>query len=300
MNSDYNFVPDGKSCVPSGPEVIPEGECLNAGDTFHGSSGYRKIPGNTCIDSKGIHKDKPKQKSCKEGLANPGMISHSSFTFPSLVRDHAYFEGSSAVIAYTSDQAVWQSDNDGLSWKKVSGEGEKILTMTMHQYQRDRAYLITGTRKVSYTTNKGARWESFAAPEDPNGFGISILDFHPTKADWLIWTGQADCKDTLSQKCRAVAYYTKDHGRNWARIDSYVKTCAWGRDKSLKIDDKVILCESYQRKEGNQLAFGPGNPLQLIWGGNFYKSKKILFDSVVGWATFEEYMVAAEVSLVDV
>jgi hypothetical protein len=104
--------------------------------------------------------------------------------------------------------------------------------MTMHAYNRERSYLITETRTVHFSIDKGSTWHKFEAPADPNGLGIPVLDFHPINPDWLIWTGQIDCGETDSQTCRAVAYFTKDNGRSWSKIDEYVRVCSWGRDKN--------------------------------------------------------------------
>lgn len=64
MVSDYNFVREGNECVPVGPEPIPAGVCDNPNQMYKGSSGYRKIPGNTC---EGGHKDDLVEKKCSEG-----------------------------------------------------------------------------------------------------------------------------------------------------------------------------------------------------------------------------------------
>lgn len=76
-DSDYNFAPDPNSgkCIPTGPEVVPPEQCKSDKDTFMGSSGYRKIPGDTCR-VKGSAKDEKKRKSCSEASAAPGQISH--------------------------------------------------------------------------------------------------------------------------------------------------------------------------------------------------------------------------------
>jgi hypothetical protein len=90
MLSDYNYVPDKGECVLAGPETIPEGQCTREGDQFRGSSGFRKIPGDTCVG--GLELDKPKMKDCSEGAsacrrlclpaqsgagkASPGAVSH--------------------------------------------------------------------------------------------------------------------------------------------------------------------------------------------------------------------------------
>jgi hypothetical protein len=170
--------------------------------------------------------------------------------------------------------------------------------MTMHGYSNERAYLLTETRTVHYTTDRAASWNTFEAPDAPNSFGIPLLDFHPLRSDWLIWTGQRDCEeDGSTSRCRAVAQYTKDNGRNWNMIDEYVRICSWGRDKALKLDEKIIFCESYRDKSGTQRGvFSLDNPLQLIAGDVFYSNKRIVFPSIIGFATFEEYMVVAEVS----
>lgn len=190
---------------------------------------------------------------------------------------------------------VWQSSNEGFSWTEAI-PNTHIVAMTMHGYNRERAYLITQGRTVHFSTDKGSTWHKFEAPADPNGLGIPVLDYHPINHDWLIWTGQIDCSEIDSQSCRAVAYMTKDNGRSWSKLEEYVRVCSWGRDKKLKIDEKVIFCESYRDKKGSQRAVQQNNnPLQLVAGEYFYTRKKTLFDNIVGFATFEEYMVAAQV-----
>ena len=166
--------------------------------------------------------------------------------------------------------------------------------MTMHTYSPERAYLLTNKRKIYYTTDTGRSWNTITPPMDPNNLNIPIMDFHPTKADWLIYTGSADCASTLSTSCRAVAYYSTDHGRKWRKIDEYVRTCAWARDARLKIDEREIICESYRNKKGSQKS-GDYNPIELIAGTNYYSKKTKLFESVVGFASFSEYLLVAQV-----
>ncbi|GAA5963481.1 hypothetical protein JCM3765_006251 [Sporobolomyces pararoseus] len=299
---DYNFAPDGMgNCIPVGPEEIPNGECKKDGDDFLGSSGFRLIPGNTCDRLKGIKKDEKLKKPCHAGKENPGLVSHQIFTFPGLVIDQSYFGDSHVILAFTSKNRVWQSSNQGFSWfEPISPPSSTFLSMTFHTYSKDRAYLVaTESRKIYYTLDKGTNWKSFETPQDPNGFGIPLLDFHPLRPDWLIFTGQLDCGAGNSgddSKCRAVSYYSKDHGKNWNKLEEYVRVCSWARDKKLKLDEKIIFCESYRDKKGSQRSvYSQNNPLQLIEGDYFYGgTKKVVFESIVGFATFEEYMVVAE------
>ncbi|KAF8343716.1 hypothetical protein F5887DRAFT_886480 [Amanita rubescens] len=54
---DYNFIRQNNDCVPAGPERIPANVCSDPDQMYLGSSGYRKIPGNTCEG--GVQKDTP-------------------------------------------------------------------------------------------------------------------------------------------------------------------------------------------------------------------------------------------------
>jgi len=211
-----------------------------------------------------------------------------------VIVQHSYFPQSQTILLYLTDGTVWQSSNEGFSWKQLY-EGQTFLGVFMHSFASDRAYLMTNQRKIYYTTDTGRSWNSISTPMEANSLSIPILDFHPTKADWLIYTGSTDCTSTLSKNCHAVAYYSTNHGRSWKKIDEYVKTCAWARDKRLKIDEREIICESFKNKKGSQLS-SDFNPVELIAGTNYYSRKVKLFDSVVGFASFSEYLLVAEVS----
>ena len=60
----------GGKCEPAGLEPIPAGVCTGSPDRMYkGSSGYRKIPGNTC--SGGVQKDEKVDKKCSQGAVMP-------------------------------------------------------------------------------------------------------------------------------------------------------------------------------------------------------------------------------------
>ncbi|WRT68442.1 uncharacterized protein IL334_005418 [Kwoniella shivajii] len=290
---DFNYVRQDGECVPVGPEPVPAGTCNKQDDEYLGSSGYRKIPGNTCENRSGKAKDSPIMKSCSSARPENGKVSHVTHEFNSAITQHQYFPGSQSILLQLSDGTVWQSSNEGFSWKQLY-EQETFLGVTMHTFASERGYLLTDSKRIYHTTDYGRSWNVITAPEVPNNLGIPILDFHPTKSDWLIYTGATGCADTLSTNCRAVAYYSTDHGRRWKKIEEYVRNCAWARDARLKIDEREIICESYKNKKGSQNG-GDYNPLELIAGANYYSKKIKLFDAVVGFASFSEYLLVAKV-----
>lgn len=75
--SDYNFVRHNGICEPVGPEPIEAGVCTGDPDqTYMGSSGYRLVPGNTCIRDKGVKKDEPVPKKCSQAAPQEGNVIH--------------------------------------------------------------------------------------------------------------------------------------------------------------------------------------------------------------------------------
>lgn len=163
-----------------------------------------------------------------------------------------------------------------------------------HTYSTDRAYLITNSKNYWYTTDTGKTWNSMPGPLPPNNFGLPILHFHPAKSDWLIWSGSEGCSG-FGENCHVEAWYTRDNGRNWVFIEKYVRNCAWARDSELKVDPAQIICEVYGNQEGNQRFFAMDNPLQLIGGTDYFSKKTKLFNHVVGFAKFNEFLIVAEV-----
>jgi Sortilin, neurotensin receptor 3, len=189
---------------------------------------------------------------------------------------------------------MWQSSNEGYTWMQLF-PGTKFLVFYLHTYTHDRAYLITDSAKFYYTTDAGRQWNSLDAPLPPNTFSAQVLHFQP-QSDYLIWTGDAECSGGGGPNCHAEAYYSRDNGRRWQLVETYVRNCAWARDSELKLDPTQILCESYRDKKGSQ-RFLNENPMELVGGTNFFQKKTKLFDQVVGFAKFSEFLVVAEVGL---
>ncbi|KAG8983213.1 vacuolar protein sorting/targeting protein PEP1, partial [Tulasnella sp. 427] len=293
---DYNYVKQGDKCVSVGPEPIPAGVCAHdRKGTYPGSSGYRLIPGNTCKAPSHGAKDEKVEKDCAKAQPPEGGVTHQPFKFPGAMLQYMYFRNSHTVLVQLTGGQIWQSSNEGYSWSQLHRK-DYFIGIYMNPYWNDRAWLVTNTKKVYMTTDTGATWIEMEAPLEPNVFGIGAVNFHPKQSDWLIWVGSADCTRNGGPNCRTEAFYSKDHGRRWTKFDTYVRTCNWARDKGLKIDEKEILCESYRDKKGDQMTFIGVNPLQLVMGKEFYSKKTVLFNNVVGFARFSEYLLVAEIA----
>lgn len=196
-----------------------------------------------------------------------------------------------------SDGTAWQSSNEGYTWQHLAHD-EKVVAFYMHRFSPDRAYLITDKKKFYFTTDTGKSWYHLETPVVPNIFGVPVLSFNPKDSDTLIYTGSEGCENGFSGNCHAVAYYTRKNGRDWKQVEKYVRNCQWARDHDLKVDPTEIVCESYKTKKGVQpRAPNALNAPELITGMNYYSKKKKVFDSVIGYAKFSEYLVVAEVRI---
>ncbi|KAG1766232.1 hypothetical protein EV702DRAFT_1257163 [Suillus placidus] len=281
---------DGK-CVTSGSERIPNTQCTlgTPGEKYMGSSGYRKIPGNKCEG--GSRMDEPMSKDCSGAEPVEGAIVHQIHPFPSDIVQRKYFKGSKTFLVRLSDFTIWQSSNEGYTWEQKFPE-ERFLAFYMHTHTNERAYLITDSKRFYYTTHTGRYWHSSEAPSPPNTFGAQALRFQ-LRSDYLIWIGNME-RQTGYENCRAQAQYTSNHGRNWQLVEDYVVNCDWARDEELRIDSSQIVCESYANEQGSQLFFGKENALQLVSGLDYYATKTKLFDHVVGFTKFPEFLIVAE------
>ncbi|RPD60705.1 Oligoxyloglucan reducing end-specific cellobiohydrolase [Lentinus tigrinus ALCF2SS1-6] len=289
---DFNYIRDGSDCVPAGPEPIPPGVCLEAHQTYQGSSGWVRIPGNTCDRGRGLKLDEKVEKSCRHAQPQEGQVIHQAYPFPAPIVQYSYFRDSTVILLRLADNSIWQSPNEGYTWNQIHPE-ETFVAFYHHTFSTDRAYLITNTKRFWYTTDTGRSWNKMDAPSIPNTFGLPVLHFHPGKSDYIIWTGNKGCEG-FADSCHVEAQYSLMNGRDWNLIDTYVRNCAWARDKELLVDPNQIICESYKNKKGNQRFFGLDNPLELIGGTDFFSKKTKLFDHVVGFTKFSEYLIVAE------
>ncbi|KAF8962397.1 vacuolar protein sorting/targeting protein 10 [Flammula alnicola] len=287
---DFNFVRVGDKCELVGLEPVPTGVCTagNPDQTYKGSSGYRKISGDTCVG--GIEKDEQVDRKCSQAQPPQGEIAHTKSDFPSQIIQYAYFKASQTILVRLNDHSIWQSSNEGYSWHQPVPD-KKFLAFYHHKYSDDRAYLISNTEEFYYTTDTGRTWNIGKAPTPPNGFGAQVIRFHPN-SDYVIWVGNKDCSGG-GTTCRAEAQYSRDNGRKWTFIDDYVRNCAFAKDSHIDADPSEIVCESYRDKTGSQRHLA-NNPLELVVGSNFYSRKTKLFDAVVGFAKFSEFFVVAE------
>ncbi|KAI8640138.1 hypothetical protein BD408DRAFT_445362 [Parasitella parasitica] len=256
------------------------------GSTFRGRSGYKKNVKSTC--SGGINLEDQKEWPC----GSSGGISSSITEFTDRVVDYVYFTDTDHVIVRTLDGKVWLSDNDGYSWKELF-PGHKVISIYQNPHFDQRAFFITEGRTHFVTSDKASGFNEIKTPIAPLDFlPGTVMSFHNDDPDYVLYMGERNC-DALASNCHSEAFYSRDHGRSWASLGTYMRSCIWGREGSIDATHRnSIFCEQYREQSGNQLALF-GNPVQFVSSQNYFHDKKILFEDIVGVTVFGKYMVVA-------
>jgi hypothetical protein len=318
---DYNFVrsEDRSQCtLPTGVSMIlPDGACKDFGpdrldDTFKGSSGWRKIPGNDCKRTGGTQKDDPVERKCVDAVGPPSsgkidvtITSHEGQHFISKV----YLErteisaGSDETILMRTDRGVFMSTDHGKNFKQIL-EDDDITGIFPHPYFNDMVFFLTSTKTVYYSTERGKNIRKVEAPlppwNDPNN-PLPIMGFHPKYKDWIIWTGANNCDSPLG--CNAEASVTTDRFGRWDTLQRFVGRCEFIREtesiyqhippeneENKKSREKLIYCEVKERETNEK----ENNPLKLVSSDDFFEDPpKVHFTNVVQFATMSEFMVVA-------
>lgn len=292
---DYNFMKskDGK-CEQVTPLPVPKGGCKTSEGTFEGSSGFRRIPGNTCRG--GLTLDTPQERKCTDSKKKPvsGEISREITQFKGeYFLEHFYLQRGDTsqgedetVVMRTNTREVYRSKDHGKVWEPIL-EKEDILGIVPNQYNSDVVYFLTGADKVHYSINRADTFDSFKTPYPPSlDRSVSIISFHPVHKDWLIWTGSRHCGAKERGDCHSVALRSEDRGAHWEVMLRYVKKCEFIKSDQHGEKDKLVYCEQFADEK-------PSGHLQLVSTYNWFADKETHFEDILAFATMSEFIIVA-------
>lgn len=305
-NSDFNYRREDGKCELIGFERIISGKCDAPGDRYKTSSGYRKIPGDTCIEPDSNRKDDPVEKECgKEGASKPrppettGEIKHIQNPFSGDRIQYIYLERSETstgddetILMKVGDEKSYISHDGGGEWKRIL-ENERLAELHTNPYFKDWVFFVTADQEVFYTRNRG---KDISRMEGPNGLpitqikGVGKFSFHPKHAGWIIWMGERHCSD--GGECHTVAQYTNNTGETWHDLTTYVKECVWIHDVKNNAEETLIYCSRYPDQSGNQRDKGD-EVTQLISSSDFFNNTEVKFERIIGFANLDEFVLVA-------
>ena len=175
-----------------------------------------------------------------------------------------YFKDSNVILFQESfTGTIWRSSDAGATWKKAEGiEHDKAFALVMHEFDPDRAYILTRGNLHWKTEDKGETWDTFftnAYTSDRREFGW--LSFHAADPDRIIFYGM-DCESIF---CEEVIMYTTDGFDDDAQfLRKDANGCWWAKSSDLfttgddDLDASRILCivrssSLFSRRDDNRL-----------------------------------------------
>ncbi|KAH6630838.1 hypothetical protein B0J18DRAFT_363119 [Chaetomium sp. MPI-SDFR-AT-0129] len=315
---DFNFVREDGKCVAKGPVIPPEGACRDASkpdDKFRGTSGYRKIPGNTCEATPELdEKYKDIERPCSDAAGAPGGGGKTPST-PATDKveqvekvfedDEAWdmwekhylergesssTEGETIIMRGRTRSKVGRihiTDDHGKTWRSPKELAEEtILYIVPHLYFKDMVYFVTTGKKILYSADRGRTFHSFKAPNEPSA-EVFPLSFHADKKHWLLWMGNR-CES--SSECYGVASWSKDGGDHWQTAGRSVRRCEFTGSSTYRgyADRKAeqILCLKHEGEERD-------SPLTLVATDDWFDTEAVREQHVKEFATMAEFIVVA-------
>jgi len=159
---------------------------------------------------------------------------------------------------------LYRSENSGDAWRDISdailAAAHKYAEETHHSDSatidalianpNDKSSVLISTNKLVnfMTEDSGVNWRILQHQDT-----IHTYIFHPTKAKWGLlssWTEACDSFKRSEGVCKHMLYMTKDGGRTFQLISSYVVQFSWG-DKSHKQEDRIYFSH-FRAKSGHQ------------------------------------------------
>ncbi|KAJ2481004.1 vacuolar protein sorting/targeting protein PEP1 [Coemansia sp. RSA 2131] len=250
---DYNYDRDSSGkCQLEGSVVVPKGQCRNKSDKFMASSGYRRIPGNTCTPTL-RDPDAPVERPCPQAQPETptdsklGPVTHHTLRVKGVPR-LMVFPNSTDYLLMTSEQQLFRSDSEGTKWIEIdlatvdSKVGQPVY-LAEHKYDAHRAFVYTDRDALLFTNNRGATWTRIkGVPAKANALHIRpLLDFSAEDPDWLLFVGGTECPN-----CHTEIWASRDNGLHWNRVTTHATKCLFARTHEFSaLPPASVVCTGY-------------------------------------------------------
>jgi hypothetical protein len=274
-------------CVPDKSAMLKL--CAEASDKELKLKLKRKIPGNMCVGG-GVQID-DYTFNCDDDLLKTERIQTIETKFEGKVANYYFMDradyGTSdeTLLVKTTRNVVHISHDAGATFRKFETDDE-IVHIYLNPYFKNIVLLISASDKIYMSTNRAKTFLSFSTPSEVNPFGLPIISFDKGNAERFIFFGDEGCDSQFSATCKPVAFITEDSGRNWNPLVRGAKHCDFVGSKytSLNVDTNLIFCQVHQ--DGGD---------SLISSNDKFANQKVLFESIVGFATTSYFTIVASI-----
>jgi hypothetical protein len=167
--------------------------------------------------------------------------------FDNYPRNLNYFPDSDVVMFIDQQAAtIYRSVDGGAIWKQVDAVDKgQAYGLVMHQYDPNRAYVLTQGSTHWRTHDRGETWQTFSTDVETSIFRNDWLSFHARDPDRIMFNGM-DCEGIF---CDEVVMYTLDGFASDSKfLRGQTSGCWWAQSSTLfttgqeDLDSQRILC----------------------------------------------------------
>eukprot|EP00419_Tripos_fusus_P088245 CAMPEP_0172861924 /NCGR_PEP_ID=MMETSP1075-20121228/72937_1 /TAXON_ID=2916 /ORGANISM="Ceratium fusus, Strain PA161109" /LENGTH=856 /DNA_ID=CAMNT_0013710117 /DNA_START=111 /DNA_END=2681 /DNA_ORIENTATION=- len=177
-------------------------------------------------------------------------------TFDSAVSDIQWFgKDQRTVLVQTNKGRLYRSTDRGFKWTDIterltaaSSETPVLVDQIVRSQASPTTLLVAGTAGTHFlSTDSGETWRRLR-----HKARIHTFVFHKNRPKWALMSMWADsCEKKGDERpCNHMLYLTKDLGRTFALVSSYVVQFSWG-DQMHKQEDRIYFTH-FRKKEGEQ------------------------------------------------
>uniref|UniRef100_A0A7S0AB98 VPS10 domain-containing protein n=1 Tax=Pyrodinium bahamense TaxID=73915 RepID=A0A7S0AB98_9DINO len=195
-------------------------------------------------------------------------------TFDSPVNDIQWLgKDQSTVLVQTAKGRLYRSTNKGADWNDISdklksdvSDSDSPAPIVVDQIVKSQAdldtVLVAGTQQSHFiSTDRGQTWRRLRQTST-----IHTFLFHKTRAKWALlstWTSACEASKRVGKRksdsgkdsddgepCNHMLYLTKDLGRTFILVCSYVVQFSWG-DIAHEQQDRIYFTH-FKKREGDQ------------------------------------------------
>jgi hypothetical protein len=183
-----------------------------------------------------------------------------------------YFQDSDVVLFQDPNAGtIYRSADGGAKWSLVDDiPSGKAAVLIMHEYDSNRAYVLTKGAHHWKTHDRGKTWQTFFTDAGLDIFRSDWLVFHASNPDHIMFNG-IDCEANF---CDSVVMYTTDNFRTDAQfLRGMAESCWWAKSSPIfttgdaENDKNRVLC----------IVRGDFSPLRednrLLISDNFFSAK---------------------------
>lgn len=181
------------------------------------------------------------------------------------------------VLVLSEKGHVYRSLDSGRTWTtqlgKLASSSMKLPivdAIAVSPVDSSSIFLMGSGHENWVSSNGGKTFNPTAS------LSVQTVHLHPNQKDWILAESlSSGCRTTFREECHKSLHVSKDFGKKWTKIESYVAQAEWGPKGH---GDDVIYAAVHEDRVGNQ-EFGSWNSkVHFVRTSNYFRTVDRIID----------------------